>query len=66
MPAASTCSSTRRKYWRYDYRFATKRKTLALGVYPDVSLAQARERRDAARKLVADGVEAGRSPTLAP
>jgi hypothetical protein len=27
------------KYWRFDYRFAGKRKTLALGVYPDISLA---------------------------
>ncbi len=41
------------KYWRMDYRFMRKRKTLALGVYPDVSLADARERRDAARKLLA-------------
>ena len=30
------------KYWRLDYRFAGKRKTLALGVYPDVSSATAR------------------------
>ena len=37
------------KYWRLDYRFAGKRKTLALGVYPDVTLAKARERRDDAR-----------------
>src|SRR5687768_11097048 len=42
------------KYWRLDYRFAGKRKTLALGVYPDVNLATARERRDAARKLLAN------------
>src|SRR5215217_4439420 len=41
------------KYWRLDYRFAGKRKTLALGVYPDVTLAKARERRDDARKLLA-------------
>lgn len=31
------------KLWRFDYRFAGKRKTLALGKYPDVSLADARE-----------------------
>lgn len=37
------------KYWRMDYRFADKRKTLALGVYPAVSLEKARKRRDAAR-----------------
>jgi hypothetical protein len=36
------------KYWRFDYRFASKRKTLALGVYPDVTLAVARERREEA------------------
>jgi integrase len=41
------------KYWRFDYRFLGKRKTLSLGVYPDVSLANAREKRDAARKLLA-------------
>lgn len=41
------------KYWRMDYRFLGKRKTLALGVYPDVSLADAREKRDEARKLLA-------------
>ncbi len=45
------------KYWRMDYRFAEKRKTLALGVYPAVSLAKAkaRQRRDEARALLADG-----------
>jgi integrase len=42
------------KYWRMDYRFDDKRKTLALGVYPAVSLAQARKRRDDARKLLAE------------
>ena len=31
------------KYWRLDYRFAGKRKTLAIGVYPEVTLADARE-----------------------
>jgi len=36
-----------------DYRFMGKRKTLALGVYPEVSLANARDKRDAARKLLA-------------
>ena len=43
------------KCWRMDYRFNGKRKTLAIGVYPDVSLAQARERRSDARKLLANG-----------
>lgn len=41
------------KLWRLDYRFDSKRKTLALGSYPDVSLADARSNRDAARKLLA-------------
>ena len=45
------------KYWRMDYRFAGKRKTLALGVYPSVSLAKARQRRESARELLADGID---------
>ncbi len=45
------------KYWRFDYRFADKRKTLALGVYPDVSLAAARERRAEARTLLANDID---------
>ena len=45
------------KYWRMDYRFAEKRKTLALGVYPAVSLLKARQRRDKARELLADGID---------
>ena len=45
------------KYWRMDYRHLNKRKTLALGVYPDVSLAKARKRRDEARELLADGID---------
>jgi integrase len=45
------------KWWRLKYRFDGKEKRLSLGVYPDVSLKEARERRDAARKLVADGVD---------
>lgn len=47
------------KYWRMDYRFMSKRKTLALGVYPDVSLADARQRRDDARKLLANDTDPG-------
>jgi hypothetical protein len=38
------------KYFRLDYRFNGKRKTLALGVYPDTSLKQAREKRDTRQK----------------
>ena len=45
------------RYWRMDYRFTEKRKTLALGVYPSVSLAKARQRRDWARELLADGID---------
>jgi len=41
------------KCWRMNYRFNGKQKTLALGIYPAVSLAQARSRRDEARKLLA-------------
>jgi integrase len=47
------------KYWRMKYRFGGKEKLLALGVYPDVSLAQARQRRDDARKLLANQVDPG-------
>ncbi|MDO5674275.1 MAG: tyrosine-type recombinase/integrase [bacterium] len=45
------------KYFRFDYRFRGKRKTLALGVYPDVSLSQARDRLYEARKLLADDID---------
>ncbi len=45
------------KYWRLDYRFAGKRKTLAIGIYPEVSLLEARERRDAARKILSNGAD---------
>ena len=45
------------KYWRMDYTHAEKRKTLALGVYPAVSLAKARARRDKARELLAGGID---------
>jgi len=45
------------KYFRLDYRIAGTRKTLALGVYPEVSLKEAREKRDEARRLVRDGID---------
>ena len=45
------------KYWRLSYRFAGKQKTLALGVYPDVSLKMARQRREWARELLAQGID---------
>lgn len=47
------------KYWRFDYSFLGKRKTLALGVYPDVSLVKARARHREARELLADGADPG-------
>src|SRR5687768_4683698 len=63
------------KYWRLKYRFAGKEKTLALGIYPDVPLASrvvkdeetgktlkikgARELRDEARELLAQGIDPG-------
>ncbi len=52
------------RWWRFDYRRpgTGKRNTLSLGTFPDVSLKQARERRDAARKLVADGIDPGEAP----
>jgi integrase len=45
------------KWWRFKYRFDGKEKLLSLGVYPDISLAEARERRNEARNLVAKGVD---------
>jgi integrase len=45
------------KYWRFKYRIAGKEKLLALGTYPDVSLARARDKRDEARRLLADGID---------
>ena len=47
------------KYWRWKYRYGGKEKRLALGVYPDVTLAQAREARDGARKVLAAGDDPG-------
>jgi integrase len=45
------------KYWRVKYRVDGREKVLALGVFPDVSLAEAREKRDEARKLHREGVD---------
>ena len=45
------------KYWRLRYRHLGKEKTLALGQYPEVSLSEAREKRDEARKLISDGID---------
>lgn len=45
------------KYWRMNYRFNGKQKTLALGVYPAVSLAKARKLRDKAREDISAGMD---------
>lgn len=49
------------RYWRLKYRYAGKEKLLALGVFPEVSLSDARQKRDAARKLL----DAGDDPSSA-
>jgi len=43
------------RYWRMNYRHLGKQKTLAFGVWPDTGLAEAREQREAARKVLARG-----------
>ena len=45
------------KYWRFRFRFGGKQHLMAFGVYPEISLADARERRDSARKQVALGID---------
>jgi len=45
------------KYWRFKYRYAGKEKVLALGTYPEIRLADARQRRDEARRQVAHGID---------
>jgi len=47
------------RYWRFDYQFNGKYKTLALGTYPDVPLARARERHQEAHRQLADGIDPG-------
>lgn len=47
------------KWWRFRYRFNRKEKCLALGVYPDVNIKMARERRQDARTLLADSIDPG-------
>jgi integrase len=47
------------KYWRFDYRYGGKRKTLALGTYPDTPLKKARQARDKAREVLADERDPG-------
>jgi hypothetical protein len=45
------------RLWRFKYRFGGKEKLLALGTYPDVSLRKAREARDEARSMLAEGID---------
>lgn len=45
------------RLWRWKYRFEGKEKTMTFGGYPDVSIASARERHGAARRLLADGID---------
>ena len=52
-------TSKNAKYWRFKYRFDGKEKLLAFGVYPEVTLAEARIKRDDARKLLRDDVDPG-------
>lgn len=55
-PRGTRCGA----WWRFKYRFQGKERGLSLGVYPDVKLKQAREKRDDARALLADGVDPSR------
>ena len=47
------------KWWRLKYRFGGKEKLLSMGTYPEVGLKAARERRDEARALLAEGIDPG-------
>lgn len=47
------------KWWRFKYRFGGKEKLLSFGTYPEISLSSAREKRDAARKQIAEGFDPG-------
>ena len=47
------------KWWRFRYRYTGKAKMLSFGTYPDVGLKEARNKRDEARKMLADGVDPG-------
>ncbi len=45
------------KYWRFRFRFGGKQHLMAFGVYPEISLADARKKREEARRLVAAGID---------
>src|SRR5262249_35620486 len=49
----------KKTWWRFDYRFEGKQKTISLGTYPEVSLGEARDFRDDARRLL----KAGKDPS---
>jgi integrase len=51
------CAPSGGRWWRFKYRYAGKEKLLSLGTYPDVSLAKAREAREAARRQLASGLD---------
>ena len=52
-------TSSGSKLWRFKYFIGGKEKLISFGSYPEISLADARERRDAARKQVANGIDPG-------
>lgn len=52
-------TTTGSKYWRLKYRYGGKEKRLAIGVYPDITLAKAREKRREAKTCLADGGDPG-------
>ncbi len=52
------------KLWRMAYRFEGKQKTLSFGAYPAISLAEARRRRDAAKRVLSDGRDPGARSAL--
>tara|TARA_R100001230_G_C5686664_1_gene196383 strand:- start:614 stop:1030 length:417 start_codon:yes stop_codon:yes gene_type:complete len=45
------------KYWQLKYRFSNKQKNLSLGIYPEISLKEARDKCDEARKQIRDGLD---------
>lgn len=59
-------SKTGAKCWRWKYRYAGKEKWLALGIYPAVTLAQARKIRDEARVQLGEGVDSSQAKREAP
>lgn len=53
----STCTPNGARYWRLKYRHGGKERLLAVGIYPNVGLKEARVRRDEARRLIAQGID---------